>query len=114
VTPSELGVLARRIRESRGYAVADVATRGHLSEGTVSGIETGSRGKRPHRDTVLKLATGLRATDDERDELLRVAGYQVPTDLPVAPTVEQAINTDPQLRSDHKRVLLDLYRALVR
>lgn len=109
-----LGVFVRRIRESRGYTVAEVASRGQLSEGSVSGIETGARGKNPHRDTLLRLAAGLRATDDERDELLRLGGHPPATDLPPTPTVVEAVNTDTKLRADQKRVLLELYKTMVR
>jgi transcriptional regulator with XRE-family HTH domain len=80
--PSPFGVLAKRIRESRGYAVADVTSRGHLSSGYLTMIEKGDRGKQIGRDKVIQIATGLRATDDERDELLRVAGFPPATDLP--------------------------------
>lgn len=112
--PSPFGKLAKQIREARGYSVAQVADRGGLSEGTVSGVETGARGQRPARDTVLRLATGLRATDDERDELLRRAGWPVDTDLPPSPDFEQAVNSDPRLRADQKTVLLSLYQTYVR
>lgn len=106
--------MVKRIRRERGYSQAQVTELGGLSAGHLGMVETGSRGRNVSRDIALKIARGLRATDDERDELLRLAGHPVDGDLPPTPTVEEAINTDPLLRADERRALLDLYRVLIR
>jgi len=78
-------------------------------------VETGARGERPSRDSVLRVAKGLDATDDELEALLRSAGYP-PLDRALldgmALTVEEAIKADPKLREDHRRLLLAMYRTL--
>lgn len=112
--PTSLGQLALRIRKARGYSQAQVAQRGKLSPGYVAMIETGGRGQAIGRDYVLRLAKGVRATDDERDEMLRLAGYRPEGDLPPTPSFVEAVNSDVALRADQKRILIDLYETLVR
>jgi transcriptional regulator with XRE-family HTH domain len=112
--PSPFGALVHRIRAQRGYSLAAVAARAGLAESYIQMIEKGKRGSKPSKDTVISLAQGLKATDDERAELLRLGGHPLAEDLPVTPTVEEAVNTDSRLRADQKRVLLELYRTFVR
>lgn len=103
----------RRIRVARGYSQAEVTQRGGFSNGYLGMIETGQRGSNPSRETVLRVATGLRATDAERNEMLRVAGYPSDLDVPPASTFVEAVNTDPVLRADQKRLLIELYASMI-
>lgn len=111
---SAFAQMVKRIRVSRGYSQAAVTARAGLSAGYIGMIENGQRGRRPSHDTVLRLAVGLRATDDEREELLRAAGYQRSDETGAPLSYEEAVNLDPRLRADQKRVLVDLYTTMVR
>ncbi len=113
-SPSPFGVFVRRIREERGYSQAQVSELGGLSDGHLAMIESGARGHRVSRDMVLRIIQGLRATDDQANELQRLAGHPPTTDLPPTPSFVEAVNTDPKLRADQKRALLDLYSTMVR
>lgn len=112
---SPFAELVREIRRSKGLSQIEVARRGGLGRGYLGMIETGARGERPSRDSVLRVANGLGATDEELEALLRSAGYPpLARDLldGMALTVEEAIKADPKLREDHRRILLATYRAL--
>lgn len=112
---SEFGEVLKAIRKSKGISQIEVAKRGGLGRGYLGMIETGERGSRPSRDSVLRVSQGLGATDAERDALLRAAGYPPldPTVLENARiSVEEAILGDPSLRDDHRKILLDMYRTL--
>ena len=54
--PGEFGRLVLRYREARGMSQQRLATEAGLSDGYISLIETGRRGARPSRDTVLALS----------------------------------------------------------
>jgi transcriptional regulator with XRE-family HTH domain len=113
--PGAFGVLVRRSREARGLSQQRLATDAGLSDGYISLIETGRRGARPSRDTVLALAQALGVP---AAELLRAAGRLRPGDDLSPdnrrPTFEEFVRTDPALRSDQKKVLVDLYSSFVR
>lgn len=107
-----LSPFARRVaelRNLRGYSQQMVATAGGFSPGYIGSIESGDRGRRPSRDMVLKIARGLRATDQETDELLRLAGYLTADAVPDRLSFAEVVNTDPRLRSDQRKILIDLY-----
>lgn len=113
-TPKDtsLSPFARRVKELRnlrGLSQQAVARTGEFSPGYIGGIETGDRGKQPTRDLVMKIAKGLRATREETDELLRLAGYVTAGEVPARLSFAEVVNTDPRLRSDQRKVLLDLY-----
>lgn len=106
-----LSPFARRVaelRSLRGYSQQTVARAGAFSPGYIGSIESGDRGRRPSRDMVLKVAKGLKATAAETDELLRLAGY-VTVSVPGRVSFASVVNADPRLRSDQRRILLDLY-----
>ncbi len=112
--PTAFGELVQRYRERRGMSQERLAKEAQLSGGYISLIETGQRGKRPPRDTVLAIAQALGAPTEK---LLEAAGRQQPgdeVDEPKRPTFEEFVRTDPLLRSDQKRILLDLYSSWVR
>lgn len=112
---SDFGEAVRRYREARNMSQERLAEDAGLSGGYISLIETGGRGQRPSRDTVISIAQALNAPVVE---LLRAAGRLLPSDELAPdgerPTFEQFVNTDPALRSDQKKVLIDLYRSWVR
>lgn len=109
------GTLVKRYREARNMSQERLAELAKLSSGYISLIETGNRGKRPSRDTVIGIAQAL---DADVVEFLRVAGRLEPADdiNPDGSRIpfERFVNTDPALRSDQKKVLIDLYRSWVR
>jgi transcriptional regulator with XRE-family HTH domain len=112
--PGEFGRLVLRYREARGMSQQRLAAVAGLSDGYISLIETGRRGARPSRDTVLALAQALRVPPAE---LLRAAGrLQAGDELtPDAgrPSFEEFVRTDPSLRADQKRILIELYSSWV-
>lgn len=59
MTNNEFGEFMRRLRESRGLGVNQLAQKASVSGSEVSRIESGTR-KRPHPDTLMKLAGALR------------------------------------------------------
>lgn len=108
------GALVRRYREARGFSQQRLAAGSGLSDGYISLIETGRRGARPSRDTVLALAQAL---DAPAVELLRAAGRLAPhdeLDPRPRPSFEEFVRTDPLLTSDQKRILTELYSSWVR
>lgn len=113
--PSEFGRLVLRFREARGMSQQRLATEAGLSDGYISLIETGRRGARPSRDTVLALAQALGVP---AVELLRAAGRLRPGDELTPdthrPSFEEFVRTDPALRADQKRILIELYSSWVR
>ena len=113
--PGEFGRLVLRYREARGLSQQRLATEAGLSDGYISLIETGRRGSRPSRDTVLALAQALGVP---AVELLRAAGrLQAGDDLAPdnrRPSFEEFVRTDPALRADQKRILIELYSSWVR
>lgn len=91
-----------------------LAQEAQLSNGYISLLETGKRGRRPSRDTVIGIAQALRAPVVE---LLKAAGRLEPSDelSPDArPPFADFVRTDPNLRADQKKVLVDLYDSWVR
>lgn len=108
---SELGRLVKEHRERRSLSQKRLGQMaGGLSDGYISQLETGSRGKRPQRDIVIALAQALSVS---ANELLDAAG------LPLVPedhSTEQfaaIVRADPLLRADQKKILVDLYTVFV-
>lgn len=112
--PGEFGRLVRKYREARNMSQERLAQEAGLSNGYISLLETGRRGERPSRDTVIGIAQALRASIPE---LLHAAGRLEPGDdiAPDSrPTFADFVRTDPNLRSDQKVILIDLYNSWVR
>lgn len=112
---SEFGDLVRQTRESRGLSQERLAALAKLTPGYISLIETGKRGSRPGRDTVLGIAQALGVPPKE---MLRAAGRLRPGDNveqpPSRPSFEVFVQSDPELRSDQKEILIRTYRSWVR
>lgn len=80
------------------------------TDGYISQLETGTRGKRPNRDVVVAIAQALNAP---LNELLAAAGFD-----PVEANEQKAefmavVARDPALRADQKRILNELYAVFV-
>lgn len=67
------GAILRQHRERRRLSQADLAALAGFDHSYPSRLE--SQIRRPSRDAIIKLSTALRLSDDERDELLRAAGF---------------------------------------
>ncbi|HEX8781364.1 MAG TPA: helix-turn-helix transcriptional regulator [Nocardioides sp.] len=109
----QFGEMLMRLRKARGLSQEGLAARAGLSDGYVSQLETGSRGRRIGRDAVLALAQALRLDDDDYAAFLTAAGIG-----PGEPRVGRerfidVVTRDPLLRSDQKQVMVDLYAIFV-
>lgn len=114
--PSPFGELVKKLRERRGMSQNALNKAAGLATGYVSQLESGSRGKRPSRDYVLKIAKGLRADRGETEDLLRAAGRLGngdTLDVPGRPSFEEFVNSDPLLIREQRDMLLRLYRSYV-
>lgn len=112
---TSFGALVLLHRERRNLSQPGLAQRAGLTKGYIGGIESGARGKRPSRDTVLAIAQGLGLDAAERAELLRVAGrpeVEISIDDD-RPSFESFVRSDPALRSDQKQVLVATYKSFV-
>lgn len=110
--PSEFGPLVRELRMKQGMTQARLHRESGLSDSYINMLESGARGQRITRDTVVALADGLRATPAERNRLLIAAG--IPLDGVVdGPSFEEFVNQLVHLRPNQKQILIDLYRTFV-
>lgn len=108
--PSEFGRMVRQHRTLKKLSQERLGELAGVSGGYVSLIESGGRGDRPGRDVVVGIAQALGVPVVE---LLEAAGIAEPSDRQEGPTLEDVVRTDPRLRADQKRILLDLYRSWV-
>ena len=112
--PSKFGELVKRARLDRNLSQARLAKLAGLSNGHISLIETGKRGKEPRRDVVLAIAQAL---NYPAIDMLRAAGKVPPEETlsgPGRPSFAAFVRSDPLLRADQKEVLIDMYAVLVR
>ena len=70
-SPRNVGSLLRRLRLRAGLSQAALAERARLSAAAIASLETGQR-RRPHPDTLGRLADALQLGDVERSELLGI------------------------------------------
>jgi transcriptional regulator with XRE-family HTH domain len=103
----DLGEFIRQQRERANLSLRRLAEKAGISNPYLSQIERGIR--RPSADILKSLS---RALEISANSLYTKAGL-IDEDLPPA-SVFEAIEADDRLGSDQKRVLLDMYRALVR
>jgi transcriptional regulator with XRE-family HTH domain len=107
---TDFGRLVRKYREERSMSQQRLADLTGRTDGYISQLVTGSRGKGPNRDVVVGIAQALNAPINE---LLTAAGFDaVETDASRSRFVT-LVTTDPLLRADQKRILVDLYAAFV-
>lgn len=90
---SESGIASflRQMRELRGLGVNQLALKSGVSNAEISRIENGKR-KRPHPDTLTKLATALNVPVEEFYRRLGYLGYEMPStsQMPLSRIMERA------------------------
>lgn len=104
---SDLGGFIRQQRERANLSLRRLAEKAGVSNPYLSQIERGIR--RPSAEILKRLS---RALEVSAHSLYKRAGL-IDEDLPPASVLE-AIESDERLDSDQKKVLLDMYRTLVR
>ena len=103
----DLGEFIRSQRERANLSLRRLAEKAGISNPYLSQIERGIR--KPSAQILKNLS---RALEISSNSLYAKAGL-IDEDLPPV-TVNEAIENDDRLAPDQKRVLLDMYRALVR
>lgn len=104
---TDLGKFIRQQRERANLSLRRLADKAGISNPYLSQIERGIR--RPSAEILKNLS---RALEISANSLYRRAGL---IDEEMAPaSVYEAIESDERLDGDQKRVLLDMYRALIR
>ncbi|MGB8361971.1 MAG: helix-turn-helix transcriptional regulator [Acidimicrobiia bacterium] len=103
----DLGEFIRAQRERANLSLRRLAEKSGISNPYLSQIERGIR--KPSAEILRNLS---RALEISSDALYRRAGL-IDEDLPPA-TVFEAIEGDERLTGEQKKVLLDMYRALIR
>jgi len=102
----DLGEFIREQRERANLSLRRLADSAGISNPYLSQIERGIR--KPSAQILQQLS---RALEISANTLYSRAGL-IDEETP-SPTVFEAIGADERLSHDHKRVLLDMYRALV-
>ena len=104
---SDLGEFIRQQRERANLSLRRLADKAGISNPYLSQIERGIR--KPSAEILKNLS---RALEISANSLYSKAGLIDEEVLP--PTIAEAIDADEKLDGDQKRVLLDMYRALIR
>lgn len=104
---SDLGEFIRQQRERANLSLRRLAEKAEISNPYLSQIERGIR--RPSAEILKNLS---RALEISANSLYSKAGL-IDEDLPPV-SIFESIEADERLTSDQKKVLLDMYRALVR
>ena len=104
---TDLGEFIRQQRERANLSLRRLADQAGISNPYLSQIERGIR--RPSAQILKNLS---RALEISANSLYAKAGL-IDEDLPPV-SVHEAIDNDERLAPDQKKVLLDMYRALVR
>lgn len=104
---ADLGEFIKAQRERANLSLRRLAEKSGISNPYLSQIERGIR--KPSAEILRNLS---RALEISSNTLYRRAGL-IDEDLPPA-TVFEAIESDERLTGEHKKVLLDMYRALAR
>jgi transcriptional regulator with XRE-family HTH domain len=103
----DLGEFIRAQRERANLSLRRLAEKSGISNPYLSQIERGIR--KPSAEILKNLA---RALEISSNTLYSRAGL-IDEEMP-PPSVFEAIDNDERLTGEHKRVLLDMYRALAR
>ena len=103
----ELGEFIRSQRERANLSLRRLAETAGISNPYLSQIERGIR--KPSAEILKNLA---RALEISSNTLYSRAGL-IDEEMP-PPSVFEAIESDDKLSGEHKKVLLDMYRALAR
>lgn len=103
----DLGEFIRAQRERANLSLRRLAETAGISNPYLSQIERGIR--KPSAEILKNLS---RALEISSNTLYRRAGL-IDEEMPPA-SVFEAIESDERLAGEHKKVLLDMYRALIR
>jgi transcriptional regulator with XRE-family HTH domain len=103
------GELLRQARAGAGLSQIELARASGVSAGHIAALETGARGHRPSRDTVIAITNAVGA---ELAPMLEAVGLPGPEEGEEVDPVEAAIRQAPRLHSQDKERLIDLYRRL--
>ena len=103
---SELGDFIRTQRERANLSLRRLAEKSGISNPYLSQIERGIR--KPSAEILKNLS---RALEISSNSLYKRAGL-IDEELP-PPSVFEAIESDERLNGEQKKILLDMYRALV-
>jgi transcriptional regulator with XRE-family HTH domain len=101
-----VGSFIRQQRERANLSLRRLAERAGISNPYLSQIERGIR--RPSAEILKRLS---RALEVSAETLYTRAGLI--DEGPAVPSVVESVEADPQLSPRQKKVLLDLYRALI-
>lgn len=104
---SDLGAFIRQQRERADLSLRRLAEKAEISNPYLSQIERGIR--KPSAEILKSLS---RALEISANSLYRKAGLIDEESAPAS--VFEAIEADDRLDAEHKKVLLDMYRALAR
>jgi transcriptional regulator with XRE-family HTH domain len=107
---TDFGRLVRKYRDERSMSQQRLADLTGRTDGYISQLETGSRGRRLDRDLVVAIAQALSAP---LNEMLAAAGFDAVEADDMRAEFTRVVTTDPALRSDQKRILVDLYSVFV-
>lgn len=103
----DLGQFIRTQRERANLSLRRLAEKAGISNPYLSQIERGIR--KPSAEILLSLS---RALEISANSLYTKAGLI--DDQSPPPTLFEAVEADARLTGDQKKVLLDMYRALIR
>ncbi len=104
---SDLGEFIRQQRERANLSLRRLAEKAEISNPYLSQIERGIR--KPSAEILKNLSKALEIS---ANSLYSKAGLI--DDETAGPTVTEAIDADKRLNPDQKRVLVDMYRTLIR
>ena len=108
VTP--FGQLVLRYRTERSMSQKRLAALVGRTDGYISQLETGSRGRRLNRDVVIAIAQALQGPTNE---FLVAAGLPPIEEQNTRQKFSDLVSSDPLLRVDQKKILVDLYGVFV-
>lgn len=97
------GEKLKKLRESRGYTVNQLAIYSDVSASAISRYETGDRGT-PKPPTIKKLAKGLKM---EYEDLMKIAGHSF-EDINIEPTYLPKSDTEIVIKEIVEKYNVDL------
>lgn len=113
-TRTEFGQLLKEMRHAKGLSQLALTRAAGMGRGYVAMVESGERGKRPVRESVLALAEGLGASIEERNALLKASGHGIAALPPALAdiTFDDFVGTLPDLTAAQRQLLVTMYDQL--
>ena len=102
------GEFVRAQRRLAHVSLRNLARMSGVSDSYLSQIERGNYRPSPQVVKALAQAFGLKP-----EQLYTMLGFMEESDRAAAPTVEQAIQLDPQLEAPQKEALIRVYRSFL-